>query len=54
MQHFGKRRDAHGEGPEVSDDEALARCRALLVRLKKEQEEARTWLEEFFAAEKGE
>ncbi|GAA5946122.1 hypothetical protein JCM3775_004152 [Rhodotorula graminis] len=49
MQHFGKKRDAHGEGPEVSDDEALARCRALLVRLKKEQEEARTWLEEFFA-----
>ncbi|GAA5865478.1 hypothetical protein JCM1840_001411 [Sporobolomyces johnsonii] len=48
MQHFGKRRDAHGEGPEVSDDEALNRCRVLLVRLRKEQDEAKEWLEAFY------
>ncbi|GAA5820888.1 hypothetical protein JCM11251_001863 [Rhodosporidiobolus azoricus] len=48
MQHFGKRRDARGEGPEVSEDEALARCRVLLKRLRKEQEEAKEWLEGFY------
>ncbi|CEQ42088.1 SPOSA6832_03878, partial [Sporobolomyces salmonicolor] len=48
MQHFGKRRDAHGEGPEVSDGEALNRCRVLLVRLRKEQDEAKEWLEAFY------
>lgn len=41
LQHFGKRRDARGEGPEVSEEEALARCRALLGRLKKNQKEAK-------------
>ncbi|GAA5998805.1 Ypd1p, partial [Rhodotorula paludigena] len=48
MQHFGKRRDARGEGPEVAEDEALNRCRVLLVRLKKEQAEAKEWLEAFY------
>ncbi|GAA6039179.1 hypothetical protein JCM8097_000455 [Rhodosporidiobolus ruineniae] len=48
MQHYGKRRDARGEGPEVSEDEALARCRVLLRRLKDEQKEAKEWLEAFY------
>lgn len=48
MQHFGKRRDAHGEGPEVSEAEALSRCKGLLKRLRKEQQEAKEWLEAFY------
>ncbi|BGP20170.1 hypothetical protein JCM10213_000745 [Rhodosporidiobolus nylandii] len=48
MQHFGKRKDRHGEGPEVSEDEALARCRVLLKRLRGEQEEAKDWIEAFY------
>ncbi|GAA5901585.1 Ypd1p [Sporobolomyces salmoneus] len=48
MQHFGKRRDAHGEGPEVSEAEALNRCKGLLKRLRKEQQEAKEWLEAFY------
>ncbi|BGP27738.1 Phosphorelay intermediate protein [Rhodotorula toruloides] len=48
LQHFGKRRDARGEGPEVSEEEALRRCRALLGRLKKNQKEAKDWLEGFY------
>ncbi|BGP35476.1 Phosphorelay intermediate protein [Rhodotorula toruloides] len=48
LQHFGKRRDARGEGPEVSEEEALARCKALLGRLKKNQKEAKDWLEGFY------
>jgi osomolarity two-component system phosphorelay intermediate protein YPD1 len=48
MQHFGKRKDAHGEGPEVSEGEALNRCKALLKRLRKEQQEAKEWLEAFY------
>ncbi|GAA6060445.1 hypothetical protein JCM10212_000038 [Sporobolomyces blumeae] len=48
MQHFGKRRDAHGEGPEVSEQVAFNRCRTLLKRLRKEQEEAKEWLEAFY------
>ncbi|GAA5958659.1 hypothetical protein JCM3765_006710 [Sporobolomyces pararoseus] len=48
MQHFGKRRDAHGEGPEVSEQEALNRCKGLLKRLRKEQQEAKEWLEAFY------
>ncbi|BGP43486.1 Phosphorelay intermediate protein [Rhodotorula kratochvilovae] len=48
MQHFGHRRDSHGDGPEVSEQEALARCRKLLVRLKEEQADAKGWLESFY------
>jgi len=48
MQHFGKRKDANGEGPEVSESEALNRCRGLLKRLRKEQQEAKEWLEAFY------
>lgn len=48
MQHFGKRRDEHGEGPEVSEAEALNRCKGLLKRLRKEQQEAKEWLEAFY------
>lgn len=48
MQHFGKRKDAHGEGPEVSEQEALNRCKGLLKRLRREQQEAKEWLEAFY------
>ncbi|GAA5972829.1 hypothetical protein JCM11641_003960 [Rhodosporidiobolus odoratus] len=48
MQHFGKRRDQHGEGPEVSEQTALSRCRVLLKRLRGEQEEAKEWIEAFY------
>ncbi|GAA5820137.1 hypothetical protein JCM11491_003306 [Sporobolomyces phaffii] len=48
MQHFGKRKDANGEGPEVSETVALGRCRGLLKRLRKEQQEAKEWLEAFY------
>lgn len=41
LQHFGKRLDAHGEGPECDDDEALKRCRILMGRLVREQKDAR-------------
>lgn len=50
MQHFGNRRDARGEGPVLEEDEALRRCRVLLGRLRKEQEEAKDWLEAFYKA----
>lgn len=50
MQHFGNRRDEHGEGPELSEEEALKKCRVLLVRLRKEQEEAKLWMEGFYKA----
>ncbi|KWU45582.1 histidine-phosphotransfer domain, HPT domain-containing protein [Rhodotorula sp. JG-1b] len=48
LQHFGKRLDAHGEGPECDDEEALRRCRILLGRLVREQKDAKEWLENFF------
>ncbi|GAA5930084.1 Ypd1p [Sporobolomyces koalae] len=48
MQHIGKRKSSSGDGPEVSEDEALKRCKALLKRLRKEQEEAKEWLEAFY------
>ncbi|BGP58238.1 hypothetical protein JCM8202_002809 [Rhodotorula sphaerocarpa] len=48
LQHFGKRLDAHGEGPECDDDEALKRCRILMGRLVREQKDAREWLESFY------
>ncbi|GAA5956641.1 hypothetical protein JCM8115_000633 [Rhodotorula mucilaginosa] len=48
LQHFGKCLDAHGEGPECDDDEALRRCRILLGRLVREQKDAKEWLENFF------
>ncbi|GAA5821661.1 hypothetical protein JCM3770_003609 [Rhodotorula araucariae] len=48
MQYLGQRREPNGEGPEVSEGKALARCRKLLVRLKEEQAEAKSWLEEFY------
>lgn len=48
MQHFGQRKDEKGEGPLLSEEEALKRCRVLLVRLRKEQDEAKAWLENFY------
>lgn len=48
MQHFGNRKNEHGEGPTLSEEEALKRCRVLLVRLRKEQDEAKEWLEKFY------
>jgi HPt (histidine-containing phosphotransfer) domain-containing protein len=50
MQHFGNRKDEHGEGPLLSEEDALKRCRVLLVRLRKEQDEAKEWLEAFYKA----
>ncbi|GAA5868447.1 hypothetical protein JCM3774_005383 [Rhodotorula dairenensis] len=41
LQHFGKRLDAHGEGPPCDEDEALRRCRILLGRLEREQKDAK-------------
>lgn len=32
----------------MSEDEALKRCRVLLVRLRKEQDEAKEWLAKFY------
>lgn len=48
LQHFGKCLNAHGEGPECNEDEALRRCRILLGRLVREQTDAKEWLENFF------
>ncbi|KAM0755311.1 histidine phosphotransferase, partial [Meredithblackwellia eburnea MCA 4105] len=48
MQHFGNRRDAKGEGPELSEEVALRKCAVLLVRLRKEQDEAKAWLTKFY------
>lgn len=48
MQHFGNRKDEHGAGELLSEEEALKRCRGLLVRLRAEQEEAREWLQGFY------
>lgn len=50
MQHFGNRRDEHGEGPELTEQEALRRCRVLLKRLRLEQGEAKQWMEGFYKA----
>ena len=51
MQHVGQRKDESGEGGALlSEDEALKRCRALLERVKREQDEAKDWLEAFFKA----
>lgn len=48
MQHYGQRKDENGEGPLMSQDEALRKCRALLVRLRNEQNQAKDWLETFY------
>ncbi|KAK4049278.1 Phosphorelay intermediate protein [Microbotryomycetes sp. JL201] len=51
MQHVGQRKDESGDhGELLSEDEALKRSRALLERVKREQEEAKEWLEAFFKA----
>ncbi|KAM0790473.1 hypothetical protein ACM66B_003349 [Microbotryomycetes sp. NB124-2] len=51
MQHVGQRKDESGESGELlSEDEALKRSRGLLERVKREQEEAKEWLEAFFKA----
>lgn len=49
MQHFGNRKNEKGDGPLLSEDEALTKCRVLLVRLRKEQAEAKEWLESYYA-----
>lgn len=48
MQHFGNRRDDKGEGPELSEDAALKKCTSLLVRLRREQQEAKEWLTAYY------
>ncbi|GAA6009370.1 hypothetical protein JCM10207_003751 [Rhodosporidiobolus poonsookiae] len=48
MQNYGKRKDAKGDGDVVDEALALGRCRALLKRLKTEQQEAKEWLEAFY------
>lgn len=48
MQHFGNRRDDKGEGPELSEDAALKKCTSLLVRLRREQQEAKEWLMAYY------
>ncbi|KAK4047446.1 Phosphorelay intermediate protein [Microbotryomycetes sp. JL221] len=51
MQHVGQRKDESGESSTLlSEDEALSRCRGLLERVKREQDEAKDWLEAFFKA----
>ncbi|GAA5865625.1 hypothetical protein JCM8547_007666 [Rhodosporidiobolus lusitaniae] len=50
LQHCGARKSPRGEGPDVSEDEALARCAKLMVRLRKEQAEAKEWIEGFYKA----
>jgi len=47
MQHFGNKKDEHGDG-HLTEEDALKRCRALLVRLREEQAEAKKWLEDFY------
>lgn len=48
MQHFGQRKDENGEGPLLSKEDALLKCRTLLVRLRNEQNQAKDWLETFY------
>lgn len=50
MQHFGNRQDEFGEGEQLSEGEALKKCRKLLTRMRQEQEEAKSWLEGFYRA----
>lgn len=47
MQHFGNQKDENGEG-NLSEVVALKKCKALLKRLREEQEEAKGWLEGFY------
>ncbi|KAK4704501.1 osomolarity two-component system, phosphorelay intermediate protein YPD1, partial [Phenoliferia sp. Uapishka_3] len=48
MQHFGNRKDDKGEGPLLSVDAALKKCKALLARLRREQDEAKAWLVDYY------
>ncbi|SCV68119.1 BQ2448_240 [Microbotryum intermedium] len=48
MQHYGKCKDGSGEGADLTEEVALRKCRALLKRLRIEQDEAKAWLENFY------